>query len=63
MVIIKSELRIKRSVICLLSVSYSVNNQAIKEDDLKKIQINKRDYIDYVESIKKEMLQDEKVAS
>lgn len=50
-------------MICLLSVSYSVNNQAIKEDDLKKIQINKRDYIDYVESIKKEMLQDEKVAS
>lgn len=63
MVIIESETYKKRSVICLLSVSYSVNNQAIKEDDLKKIQINKRDYIDYVESIKKKILQDKKMAS
>lgn len=42
----------------MLTVSYSVNGQDIKEEDLHKIQILKKDYIDYVESIKKDFCSD-----
>ena len=41
----------KRSVVLLLSVSYFVNEKKFKTSDLVNIQIAKRDYIDYVESI------------
>lgn len=35
----------------MLSVSYFVNGKEFKTSDLINIQITKRDYIDYVESI------------
>ena len=36
----------------MLSASYSVNGKMINKDDVKNIQINKKDYVDYVENIK-----------
>lgn len=38
----------------MLKVSYSVNGQKIKEEDLSKLEITRKDYIDYAESIKKD---------
>lgn len=38
----------------MLTASYSVNGEKIKEEDLSKLQITKKDYIDYIESIKKD---------
>lgn len=35
----------------MLTVSYSVNGNPIAFDDLKKIKITRKDYIDYAESI------------
>ena len=35
-----------------LTVSYSVNGKDITYDELKDIRITKKDYIDYVESVK-----------
>lgn len=36
-----------------LTVTYSVNGKSITYEELKNIQITRKDYIDYVESIKK----------
>ncbi len=36
-----------------LTVTYSVNGRPINFDELKKLQITKKDYIDLMESIKK----------
>lgn len=38
-----------------LTVSYSVNGKDITHDELKDICITKKDYIDYVESVKDEI--------
>ena len=38
-----------------MTVSYSVNGKDITYDELKDIRITKKDYIDYVESIKDEI--------
>ena len=35
-----------------MTVSYSVNGKSIEPEELKKIQITKKDYIDYIEAIK-----------
>lgn len=35
----------------MLTASYSVNGKPIKAEELKDIQITKKDYIDYVEAI------------
>ncbi len=35
-----------------MTVSYSINGKSIKPEELKEIQITKKDYIDYVEAIK-----------
>lgn len=35
----------------MLTATYSVNGKPIKEEDLKNLQITKKDYIDFVESI------------
>ena len=43
----------------LLSVSYFVNGNELKMSDLKNVQITKRDYIDYVESIINKIKNDE----
>ena len=40
-------------MIKILTVTYSVNGESINKDELKKIQITKKDYIDYIESVKK----------
>ena len=37
-------------------MSYSVNNKAIKPSDLDKIQITKKEYIDYMDSLKNEIM-------
>ena len=37
-----------------LSVTYSVNGNSVRYDQLKKVIINKKDYIDYIEAIKKQ---------
>ena len=37
-----------------LTVSFSVNEKPIKEEDLCKIEITRKDYIDYIETLKKE---------
>lgn len=37
----------------ILTVSYSVNGKPIDSKDLKKLKITKKDYIDYIESIRK----------
>ena len=39
----------------LLTVTYSVNGKPISADDLKKVQITRKDYIDYVETLKKDV--------
>ena len=49
----------KGSVMLLLSVSYFVNGNELKMSDLKNVQITKRDYIDYVESIINKIKNDE----
>ena len=38
------------------SVSYSVNNKEIMPSDLDKIQITKKEYIDYMDSLKNEIM-------
>lgn len=40
----------------VLNVTYSVGGIRINKDELKKIQICKKDYIDYMESIKKKLV-------
>lgn len=35
-----------------MTVSYSINGKSIKPEELREIQITKKDYIDYVESMK-----------
>lgn len=35
-----------------MTVSYSINGKPIENDKLKEVQITKKDYIDYIESIK-----------
>lgn len=45
----------RKGVNLLLSVSYSVNNKTIKSSDLGKIQITKKEYIDYMDSLKNEV--------
>lgn len=35
-----------------MTVSYSVNGKSIKPEELREIQITKKDYIDYVEAIR-----------
>lgn len=37
-------------------VTYSVNGNKINKGELQKIQIKKKDYIDYVESLKKKLV-------
>jgi hypothetical protein len=37
-----------------LNVTYSVNGKPITFENLKKIQVTRKDYIDYMESIKKQ---------
>lgn len=37
----------------MLTVSYSINGLPVTKEQLKEIQIVKKDYIDYVENIKK----------
>lgn len=37
----------------LLTVTYSVNGKPIEANDLKNLQITRKDYIDYVEALKK----------
>lgn len=39
-----------------MTVSYTVNNQKIDREKLKELQITKKDYIDFIESIKKNMV-------
>ena len=36
-----------------LVASYYINDKKIKFEELKKIQITRKDYIDYIESLKK----------
>lgn len=36
-----------------MTVTYSVNGKNVRFEDLKKLEITKKDYIDYVEAIKK----------
>ena len=36
-----------------MTVSYSINGKDITYDKLKEIRITKKDYIDYIDSIKK----------
>ena len=35
-----------------MTVSYSINGKSIQPEELKEVQITKKDYIDYVEAIK-----------
>lgn len=35
-----------------MTVSYSVNGRSIEPEELREIQITKKDYIDYVEAIR-----------
>lgn len=42
-------------MIRLLTASYSVNGEPIEFEDLKKIEITKKDYIDYIENIRKKV--------
>lgn len=35
-----------------MTVSYSINGKSIKPEELSRLQITKKDYIDYMESIK-----------
>lgn len=35
-----------------MTVSYSINGKSIEAEELKEVQITKKDYIDYVEAIK-----------
>lgn len=44
-----------------MTVSYTVNNQKIDREKLKELQITKKDYIDFIESIKKNMVNFDKV--
>lgn len=37
-----------------LTVSYSVNGKPITKEDLSKLQITKKDYTDYMDSIKRD---------
>ena len=37
-----------------MNVTYSVNGKPITFENLKKIQVTRKDYIDYMESIKKQ---------
>ncbi|MDE7018314.1 MAG: hypothetical protein K2P65_12230 [Lachnospiraceae bacterium] len=36
-----------------MTVTYSVNGENVKFEDLKNLEITKKDYIDYIEAIKK----------
>lgn len=36
----------------MMTVSYSINGKSVTAEELKEIQITKKDYIDYVESIR-----------
>lgn len=48
--------RNKKGVIILaLTVTYSVNGNPISFEDLKTLQITRKDYIDYVEDIKRKV--------
>lgn len=38
-----------------LVASYYINDKKIKFEELKKIQITRKDYIDYIESLKKKI--------
>lgn len=42
-------------VIKILTATYSVNGKRLEFNELKKIEITKKDYIDYIESIKKKV--------
>lgn len=35
-----------------MTVSYSINGKSIRQEELREVQITRKDYIDYVESIK-----------
>lgn len=35
-----------------MTVSYSINGKSVTAEELKEVQITKKDYIDYVETIK-----------
>ncbi len=35
-----------------MTVSYSINGKSIQPEELKDVQITKKDYIDYIEAIK-----------
>lgn len=35
-----------------MTVSYSINGKSVTAEELKEVQITKKDYIDYVEAIK-----------
>lgn len=43
----------EKNEVIILTVTYSVNGKPISKDDLKNIQITRKDYIDYVEALKK----------
>lgn len=38
-----------------MTATYSVNGKPIQFEELKKLQITRKDYIDYMESIKKKI--------
>ena len=50
--IIKKNIKESKEDIVYLTVSYSINGKNITYDKLKEIRITKKDYIDYVESVK-----------
>lgn len=35
-----------------MTVSYSINGKSVTAEELKEVQITKKDYIDYIEAIK-----------
>lgn len=35
-----------------MTISYSINGKSVTAEELKEVQITKKDYIDYVEAIK-----------
>lgn len=39
----------------VITATYSVNGKPIRFEDLKSLEITRKDYIDYIESVKKEI--------
>lgn len=39
-------------VIQFMTVSYSINGQSIRAEELKEVRIARKDYIDYIEAIR-----------